>query len=109
MDAEGCLDKNRRGRPANRATLAPGDSWFVEFPRQYALNDRTRDVSRTAKCVMHPTHHPSLCCGLEFVSGGQGWPWLRGQQCRQVPGTLFSYEPRIARHITTAPVQPLVR
>ncbi len=47
--------------------------------------------------------------GLEFVAGGEGAVTLRGQTCRLVPGTIFSYGPGIPHHITTAPDQPLVK
>jgi AraC-like DNA-binding protein len=47
--------------------------------------------------------------GLEFVAGGRGELMLQGKRCRLVPGTLFSYGPRIRHHITTAPGQPLVK
>jgi AraC-like DNA-binding protein len=47
--------------------------------------------------------------GLEFVAGGKGSLALRGGQRRLVPGTVFSYGPRVAHHITTAPDEPLVK
>ena len=47
--------------------------------------------------------------GLEFVAGGMGALTLRGKPYRLVPGTLFSYGPGVAHHITTAPGEPLVK
>jgi AraC-like DNA-binding protein len=47
--------------------------------------------------------------GLEFVAGGKGEVTMSGRRWRLVPGTLFSYGPGVAHHITTAGDEPLVK
>ena len=48
---------------------------------------------------------PFYC--VEFVARGRGWLTLNGQRHRLDAGTIFSYGPGIAQHITTDPRDPL--